>query len=311
MYLTGIGDEAGTPIDTQIKAALELGWKYIEARNVGIDSYPPGNIHDIPDEAFSLLRQKLEQASVGVCCFGSAIANWGKKIDEPFESSLAEARRAIPRMQQLGTKLVRIMSFAVCPGKEQMVEERLRRLRQLASMFLDAGIQPVHENCMNYGGMGWPFTLELLDKIPGLKLVFDTGNPLFNEDRSKSIPYPKQDPWEFYSHVRTHIAHVHVKDVIWDPTKGPKGDAVYVYPGEGHGQVREILRDLLARGYDEGISIEPHMGVVFHDSSVKASEETQFNTFIEFGRRMEKLVGEIESEIEGQKKRWPEMASAS
>ena len=32
-------------------------------------------------------------------------------------------------------------------------------------MFLDAGIQPVHENCMNYGGLGWTFALRLVEAV--------------------------------------------------------------------------------------------------------------------------------------------------
>lgn len=290
MYFSGVGDEGGNTIDAQIKATQELGWHHLEMRNVEVPPYPKTNIHDIPEPAFDILEQKLAQAGIKVNCFGSTIANWGKKIDEPFEPSLAEARRAIPRMQRLGTKLVRIMSFAVRPGDDQMVDERVRRLREVTKMFLDAGIQPVHENCMNYGGMGWPFTLELLEKIPGLKLVFDTANPIFNEDRSKPKPYPKQDPWEFYEHVRPHIAHVHIKDAIWNPAKN---DADYTYPGEGHGAVRPILKDLIESGYDEGISIEPHVAVVFHDASVHASEDAMFSSYVKYGRQLMKIVDEI------------------
>src|SRR3954454_12436131 len=152
MFLSGIGDEAGSNIDTQIKATRELGWKNIEARMVEVTGYPKGNIHDIPDAAFDQLCGKLEAAAIRINCFGSAIANWGKKIDQPFDSSLAEARRAIPRMQRLGTKIVRIMSFAVDDAEDQRASERFRRLREVTRMFLDAGLQPVHENCMNYGG---------------------------------------------------------------------------------------------------------------------------------------------------------------
>jgi sugar phosphate isomerase/epimerase len=184
IYFSGIGDEAGNSIEAQIDATRKLGWRNIEMRNVEVSGFPKGNLHDIQDAAFEVVVEKLAAAGMHVNCFGSAIANWGKKIDQPFDSSLAEARRAIPRMQRLGSKLVRVMSFAVRPEEDQMAEERFRRLRELTKMFLDAGIQPVHENCMNYGGMGWPYTLELLEKVPGMKLVFDTGNPIFNEDRS-------------------------------------------------------------------------------------------------------------------------------
>jgi sugar phosphate isomerase/epimerase len=294
IYFSGIGDEAGNSIEAQIEATRKLGWRNIEMRNVEVSGFRKGNLHDIPDAAFEVVVEKLAAAGMHVNCFGSAIANWGKKIDQPFDSSLAEASRAIPRMQRLGTKLVRVMSFAVRPEEDQMAEERFRRLRELTKMFLDAGLQPVHENCMNYGGMGWPYTLELLDKVPGMKLVFDTGNPIFNEDRSQPKPWRKQDAWEFYTHVRNHIVHVHVKDAIWN---NAKNDADYTYPGEGAGKVRETLRDLIKTGYQGALSIEPHIAVVFHDASVKASEQDMQSSFIEYGRRLMQLVDEINIEL--------------
>jgi sugar phosphate isomerase/epimerase len=293
-YFSGIGDEAANRIDDQIRAIKALGWTNLEARNVEVPDFPKGNIHDIPDAAFDILVEKVQAAGIKINCFGSAIGNWGKKIDESFESSLAEARRAIPRMQRLGTEFVRIMSFAVRKEEDQMEQERFRRIREVTKMFLDAGIQPVHENCMNYGGMGWPFTLELLENVPGLKLVFDTANPVFNEDRSKPKPWKKQDPWEFYEHVKQHVVHVHVKDARWNDTKN---DADYTMPGDGDGKVKEILTDLIASRYSGGISIEPHIAVVFHDSTVKASDEDMFNTFVEYGRRLMLLTDQIEVEL--------------
>jgi sugar phosphate isomerase/epimerase len=276
---------------------------------VQVADVPVANIHDIPDAAFDLVAEKLNQAGVGVCCFGSTIANWGKKVDEPFDSSLAEARRAIPRMQRLGTKFVRVMSFAVRENEEdQMETERFRRLRELTRMFLDAGLQPVHENCMNYGGMGWPFALKLLEQVPGLQWVFDTGNPLFNPDRSKPKPWPKQDPWEFYLHVKPFIAHVHVKDVIWDHVKN---EPTYTFPGEGHAQVRRVLKDLLAAGYSGGVSIEPHMAVVFHDATVTAPAERQYANYVEYGRRLGDLVRQVQEELRAESGRAQTVSTGS
>ena len=104
MYLTGFGDEAGGDIDTQIRATKELGWENIESRSID-----GKNIHDMPDEAFDVACGKLEEAGVKINCFGSAIANWGKSIEDPFEITVEEINRAIPRMQRLGSKLIRIM----------------------------------------------------------------------------------------------------------------------------------------------------------------------------------------------------------
>lgn len=293
-YFTGIGDEAGNLIETQIRALQTLGWNQLEARNVELAGFPKANLHEIPDAAFDIAAGKLRDAGIQVCCFGSTIANWGKKIDDPNEPSLAEARRAAARMQKLGTKMVRIMSYAVRGEEDQLEGERFRKLREIVKIFTDAGLQAVHENCMNYGGMGWPFTLGLLEEVPGLKLVFDTANPVFNLDRSKPKPWPRQDPWEFYEHVRPHVVHVHIKDATWNPAKN---DADYNYPGEGQGKVRPILKDLLAGGYAGGISIEPHVAVVFHDATVKTSDDDMFNSFVEYGRRLMKLAEDLQFEI--------------
>ncbi len=290
MILTGIGDEGGGPLEVQIRAARELGWRHIEVRNVEIPGYPKGNVHDIPDAAFDQVVQKLQSAGIGVPCLDSTIMNWARKVADPFDLTLAEVNRAIPRMQRLGVKYVRIMSFKPGDEESEIPAAVFPRVREVTQRFLDAGLQPLHENCMNYGGMSWRHALELLDRVPGLKWVFDTGNPVFNPDRTKPRPWPRQDPWEFWTHVRDHVAHIHVKDAVWNPSKN---DADYHWPGEGHGRVRDILRDALSHGYDGGISIEPHLAVVFHDATVKASDEEMYRSYVEYGRRLERLVGEV------------------
>jgi len=52
------------------------------------------------------------------------------------------------------------------------------------------------------------------------------------------------------------------------------------------------------RSYESGISIEPHMVVVFHDAQSKAcSEEAMRENYVEYGRRLEKTIGEIQKEL--------------
>jgi sugar phosphate isomerase/epimerase len=261
-------------------------------RGVAVPGFPKANFHDLPDAAFDLAIRKLETAGIAVYCFGSTIMNWAKKLDSPpFEVTLAEVKRAIPRMTRLSTKYVRIMSFK--PGDEEYAipPEVFRRVKEVTQRFLDAGLQPVHENCMNYGGMSWQHALELLDKCPGLKWVFDTANPILNPDRSKPKPWPRQDPWEFWEHVRDHVAHLHIKDATWNPAKN---DADYNWPGDGQGRVQDILRDALARGYDWGISIEPHMVVVFHDAQAQAANQASLRkNYLEYGRVLEQIIEDV------------------
>ena len=91
--------------------------------------------------------------------------------------------------------------------------------------------------------------------------------------------------------MRDHVAHIHVKDATWNPGKN---DADYNWPGDGQGCVRDILADAFQRGYDSGISIEPHMVVVFHDAKSNAgNEEAMQKNYIEYGRVLEKMIDEI------------------
>ena len=287
MYLTGFADEGAAGIDGQIEATKALGWSSIEARAVG-----GRNIHDISDAEFDEVAAKLDAAGVRINCFGSAIANWAKSVEseDDFAKDMEQVRRAIPRMLRLGTKLVRIMSYAVIkdrPPEDQMKEKRFERLRAISGEFLAAGIQPVHENCMNYGGMGWSYTLEILDNVPGLKLVFDTGNPIFNADRTKPEPWPMQDVFEFWRAVREHVVYIHVKH---GRMVGP--DMVYSYPDEGPDSARRVIEDAVARGYDGGFSIEPHLAIIFHGSDGKPDPEKMRRTYVEYGRRTERMVRE-------------------
>lgn len=292
MILTGIGDEAGNTIDAQIVALQELGWKHLEARGVEVPGFKKGNFHEIPDEAFDIAAGKISDAGIEILCFGTTILNWAKDVNTPWEITVGEVDRCIPRMQKVGSKFARIMSLKPADDAEEIPQLVIDRVKEVSDRFLEAGITPVHENCMNHGGMSPKHGLELLEKVPGLKHVFDTANPVFNADRSKAKPWPKQDPWEYWQAVKDHVVHIHIKDATWNDAKG---DADYNWPGEGTGKVREILKDAFDSGYDAGISIEPHMVVVFHDANSVSNDDAMRANFVEYGQRLEKLITEIKA----------------
>ena len=202
---------------------------------------------------------------------------------------MQEVERTISRMQRLNVKLVRIMSYARCPNSEQYGEERFRRLKVICDKFLDAEITPLHENCMNYGGMSWMHTLELIKNIPGLRLAFDTGNPVILKDYSKTEDR-KQDSLEFFKKIHEHVEHIHIKDAFLDGDK-----ECFVFPGEGDAKIVDILKELKHMNYNGGISVEPHMASVFHNSDVgAASFEVSYKIYIEYGKRLMSLLENID-----------------
>ncbi len=291
MYYTGFADEAASDLDGQIKATTDLGWKNIETRKLF-----NGNLASITDAEFEEVCEKLQKAKVSFNCFGSGIANWAKPITEAPDSSYDEMKKAIPRMQKLGCKMVRMMSFAVPKElrEKDFAAEVIKRLKVIVKMAEDGGILCVHENCMNWGGLSYEHTLKLMEgiKSPNFKLVFDTGNPVFSDDVRGSQPYRKQSAWDFYNAVREHVAYIHIKDGKLDK----EGKTVYTFPGEGDGDVKKVLTDMFKRGYDGGISIEPHMVAIYHDKG-PTKEEMMFSNYVEYGRRIMKMVDDIKKEL--------------
>ena len=297
--LTGIADEAGASLDVQIKAHQELGWDSIESRGVEIDGVK-GNLHEIPDAVFEKVVARLEETGMKVSGFGSLIGNWAKKIGDDFSITEAEIARAIPRMQRLGAKLIRVMSYAVCKDdkgadlEEQFADERIKRMRVINQRFADADITVLHENCMNWGGMSPTYVKRMAEAVPGMKWVFDTGNPVFIDDRDR--PGHKQDAWEMYQTIKPFMAHVHVKDGRWVKEKN---DAEYTFPGEGEGQTERIMKDLVDTGYDGYISIEPHVAVVFHgagaadDLSPEQKAKEQYDSYIKYGKMLEAMLKRV------------------
>lgn len=296
MYYTGFADEASSSMAGQIAATKELGWQFIEARAVD-----GTNIHDISDEAFDKVVEQLDAAGIRINCFGSAVANWGwdPMSDEDFEKTTAQLRRALVRMKRVNCTMLRGMSFKATwdrPAFDPAVEEQVfRKVNVLVRMCEEAGVLYLHENCNNYGGMSWKHTLKLLDhvKSPNFKLVFDTGNPVMNFDRSNGDELVHcQNSWEFYQHVREFIYYVHIKDGVFQGRNENGGfhRAHFTFPGEGEGDVMKIVIDLLRHGYDGGFSMEPHMKVVFHDADAKSEDAARIANYVEYGRRFMRLV---------------------
>lgn len=292
--LTGLADEAGTPIDVQLRAIRELGWNHLELRGVAVNGGAAANVHDLPEPEFEQVAASVANSGVVVHAFGSTIANWAAQIDAPFEPALAAVDRAIPRMQALGTRFIRIMSFAICPGDDQMDAERFRRLREMVARFHGAGIQPLHENCNNYGGLSAAHTLRLLEEVPGLRLIFDTGNTVGAEDRSRPAPHPRQSAWEFYLAVRDAVDYIHVKDGVLKTIDG-KLHREHTWPGEGEGEIRRILTDALERGQVHTISIEPHISGD-PDQTGLSGESLKYHNFVAYGRRLAQLLKSIDSD---------------
>lgn len=282
MIITGISDEAGKDIKTQIKAHKALGWSTLELRlHNGVNV----STTDFSDKDFDEVRKAIEEAEMTVTGFGSAIGNWSRSIRGDFSIDVEDLKIAAKRMNIMGTKYIRTMTWV--PDEDDLVyskNEGIRRYKELAKIAEDAGILLAHENCTGWGGFTPQNMLELKAEVdsPNLVLLYDTGNVVSHGD----------DPEEFFRGIRGHFDYIHIKDAKFNA--GGDGHT-FTYCGEGDANVAEILRRVIKEdGYDGFISIEPHVAAIVHEGSDSSkSDEMMYNSYLEYGRKLEKIISAL------------------
>ena len=285
--ISGFTDEVSDDLDVQIRALKELGWNHIDLRTVD-----GKNVSTLSDEEFARVHQKLEENGIAIACFGSTVANWGREVNSDLELDLQELRTSIRHMQTAGVKYIRIMSYKVSepePLGTPMEEQVISSIRQIARIAEDNGVVCLHENCQTWGGQSHEHSLRLLEAVdsPALRLVYDTGNPVSMKDVSGIDPYYFQDSYLFYEQVKEFVDYIHIKDAVVE-----NDEPRYVFPAEGGGRVREILKSVAEERPGLPISIEPHVAVVFHDPSVQAPFEQRWSSFIDYGRQAVRVAEE-------------------
>ena len=285
--ISGFTDEVSDDLDVQIRALRELGWNHIDLRTVD-----GKNVSTLSDGEFARVHRKLEENGITIACFGSTVANWGREVDSDLERDLEELRTSIRHMQTAGVNYIRIMSYKVSepePLGTSMEERVISSIRKIAEIAEDNGVICLHENCQTWGGQSHEHSLRLIEAVdsPALRLVYDTGNPVSMKDVSGNAPYSYQDPYLFFEKVKEFVDYIHIKDAVVE-NEEPR----YVFPGEGGGRVREILKSAAEKRPGLPISIEPHVAVVFHDPSVQASLEERWSSFIDYGRQAVRVAEE-------------------
>lgn len=257
-YFSGFAGEAGNGIEDQIQAIKVLGFKAIDLRLVDGEF-----IHDLPLEICQKIANRLSQEGIRVSSFGSAIGAGKSEISDDPSIAIEQAQRCAERAPIFDFPYIRVMSW-IPPRNplpryvdEPTAEERFRQLRKIVSILRDGGLEPLHENCNNYGGQSYAHTLRLLEEVPGLSLAFDTANPIGTPDWSFPDPRPMQSTWQFWVAVRNHVKQIHIKDGCYHYDLKKRHLCL---PGRGEGDVAAVLVDAVRRGFDGPVSLEPHLG---------------------------------------------------
>lgn len=253
--LSGFADEYSMNLTEQINGFKALGIDNLELRFIdGV------NVSKFTDEQVEEIKEKLDEANIGVSAIGSPI---GKiNLSDDFDAHLALAERVFKTANMLGVKNIRVFSFYL-DGRERdecfnEVVERMGALLDLADKY---GVILCHENEAKIYGESPEYCLKLLEHFGGrLRAVFDMGNFLLDGNK----------PFETgYKLLKNYIEYFHIKDATIDK--------VIVSCGEGDADIKKIFATFKADYPDRDvfISLEPHLVDFVGLKSLAASELKQ------------------------------------
>ncbi|MHC4143656.1 MAG: sugar phosphate isomerase/epimerase family protein, partial [Planctomycetota bacterium] len=179
------------------------------------------------DEARTMIRDH----GLKVSAIGSPI---GKvKLDEPFEPHLDKFKHAVDLALFFETPYIRMFSYYAPEGKD------INDYREQAM---------VHENEAHIYGHTAQNCIDLVETIdsPKLRLVYDPANFVWGEKMTNNVEvcWPVMKPY---------VVHIHIKD--WKLGAADVGSI----PGEGDGQIKELLAELAAMNYEGCMTMEPHL----------------------------------------------------
>ena len=255
--ISGFADEINQSFAVQLAVLKELGQSYIELR-----SADGTGVADFTLEQAKALKKIMTQQGICVSAIGSPI---GKiKVTDAFEPHFKQFRHVVELAKLFDTPYIRMFSFYVPHGEENAYRgEVLRRVEKLVDYATKERVTLLHENEKGIYGADAPHCLELMQQFYGesFACTFDFAN----------FVQVGQDTKMAYEMLEPYIRYIHIKDA-----KCLDGEVVL--PGDGDGNVQEILGDLDKKGFDGFLSLEPHLcsfeGLEKLEAQVRQKKET-------------------------------------
>ena len=206
------------------------------------------NIMDLTKGELVEVKNSLEGKGIEVSAIGSPI---GKvSLDEPFESHLDKFKHAIELAYFLGTSMIRVFSYYAHKGKniDDYRDQVMERMALKAGLLRGTDLVMVHENEAHIYGHSAENCVDMVETVnsPNFKLAYDPANFVWGEGITNNV----EVCWPL---MKPHVAHVHIKD--WKLGSKEVGSL----PGEGDGQIPELISELVKINYTGYLTLEPHL----------------------------------------------------
>ena len=240
--LSAFADEVTDDFPGQVKYLADERVDYIEIRFVN-----QKNVMDLSRDELDEAKKMLVDNGISVCAIGSPI---GKvKIDAPFGPHLDKFKHAVDLALFFEAPYIRMFSYYPPEGKDisDYRGEVMERMSAKVEIIRDVNVIMVHENETDIYGHSAENCVDIAKTVnsPKLRLVYDPGNFVWGQKTKDNV----KSCWPL---MKPYVAHIHIKD--WKV-----GEDVGSIPGEGDGQIRELLADLAAINYEGFLTMEPHL----------------------------------------------------
>ncbi len=241
--LSAFADEVTENFLEQVKYLAGEGVGCIEPRFID-----KKNIMDLTKNELNEAKKMIQDHGLKVSAIGSPI---GKvKLDEPFEPHLDKFKHAVDLAMFFETPYIRMFSYYAPEGKniDDYRDQVMERMAAKVEVLKDVNVTMVHENEANIYGHNAEQCVEIVKTIdsPKLRLVYDPANFVWGEKILDNV----ETCWPV---MKPYVVHIHIKD--WKLGAKDVGSI----PGEGDGQIKELLAELAALNYDGCLTMEPHL----------------------------------------------------
>jgi len=240
--ISAFADEISDELDVQIENLKANGVGYIELRGVW-----GKNVLALTEDEVRQVKQRAMAEGIGFSAIGSPLGKF--PLDGDFNDQIEGLKKAIDYAHILEAPYIRLFSFWI-PQGDDPAQHRSQVIDWLGKMIAEAeesGIVLAHENEKDiYGDTGDRcYDLYTSLQSPAFTGIFDFANFV------QCSLHPYQDCW---LKLKPYITYFHVKDALM-------GSGKVAPAGQGDGDIELILREAFAAGYDNFLTLEPHLSV--------------------------------------------------
>lgn len=267
---SAFADEVSDDFDRQIQVLAENGVSNIELRSAW-----GRNVMELSDRDLKQIAEAAREHGMGFSAVGSPIGKF--PVDGEISTQIDALKRAFEIAHTIGTRYVRIFSFYV-PDGWNPATYRLKVLDWVGKLVSEAekvDIVLAHENEIGIYGDTGERNFDLLTSIKSASFtgVFDPANYV----RVGEKPY--RDCW---LKIKDHVEYFHIKDCLASSGR-------CVPAGEGDGDIEMILKEAFEAGFDNFLTLEPHLNAA-RKSSGRTSPEL-FGTAVAALRKILSNIG--------------------